>query len=82
MPKKLFDWKMKGEVLVAKDDRTHPQIFPLFNRLVTEDLIRHFAEAMDDPNHLYRDLRYGRFTRWGGIMAPPTFDLALGQSGV
>jgi acyl dehydratase len=74
------DEKLKGKVLIVKDDRTHPHIFPLFNRLVTEDLIRHYAEAMGDPNPLWRDSMYAKFTRWGGIIAPPTFNFALGQS--
>ncbi len=53
--------------------------FPLFNRLVTEDLIRHFAEAMGNPDPLYRDPMYAKNTRWGGIIAPPMFDFGLGQ---
>jgi len=45
----------------------------LENSLVTEDLIRHFADASGDRNPLWRDPEYARKTRWGGIIAPPTF---------
>jgi acyl dehydratase len=35
--------------------------------------IRLFAEAIGDPNPLYWDEEYARGTRWGGVIAPPTF---------
>jgi acyl dehydratase len=35
--------------------------------------IRLFADAIGDPDPLYRDQEYARRTRWGGIIAPPTF---------
>lgn len=44
------------------------------NKLVTEDLIRHYADAIGDPNPLWRDPSYAASTRWGGIIAPPTFE--------
>jgi acyl dehydratase len=47
------------------------------NRIVTEDLIRQWAYAMGDPNPLWRDPSYARSTRWGGIIAPPTFESAI-----
>ena len=47
------------------------------NRTVTEDLIRHFASAMGDPNPLWRNPNYARGTRWGGIIAPPTFESCI-----
>ncbi len=43
------------------------------NTLVTEDLIRHYADATGDTNPLWRSQEYGRTTRWGGIIAPPRF---------
>lgn len=43
------------------------------NRVVTEDLIRNYANAVGDPNPLWRDPGYARGTRWGGIIAPPVF---------
>jgi acyl dehydratase len=50
------------------------------HRFVTEDLIRHFAYAVGDPNPLWRDPDYARGTRWGGIIAPPVFDCCIASS--
>jgi len=52
------------------------------NKLVTEDLIRHYADAIGDPNPLWRDPTYAAGTRWGGIIAPPTYEscIAYGSS--
>lgn len=47
------------------------------HKVVTEDLIRHFAYAMGDPNPLWRDPAYAAGTRWGGIIAPPTFNTCI-----
>ena len=35
--------------------------------------IQRFAEAIGDPNPLYQDEAAARKTRYGGIIAPPTF---------
>jgi acyl dehydratase len=51
--------------------------FGINHRVVTEDLIRHFANAMGDPNPLWRDPDYARGTRWGGIIAPPIFEFCI-----
>jgi acyl dehydratase len=47
------------------------------NKLVTEDLIRHYADAIGDPNPIWRDPSYAEGTRWGGIIAPPTFESCI-----
>ena len=54
----------------------------LNNRLVTEDLIRHYADAVGDPNPIWRDPSYANSTRWGGFIAPPTYEscIAYGSS--
>ena len=39
--------------------------------------IRRFAEAIGDPNPLYTDEKYARKTKYGTIIAPPTFVTAL-----
>lgn len=54
----------------------------ILNRLVTEDLIRHYADAIGDPSPFWRDRSYAAATRWGGIIAPPTFEscIAFGSS--
>lgn len=44
------------------------------NKLVTEDLIRHYADAVGDPNPIWRNPTYSAGTRWGGIIGPPTFE--------
>jgi acyl dehydratase len=35
--------------------------------------IRRFVEATTDENPLWRDEKYAKKTRWGGIIAPPAF---------
>lgn len=49
----------------------------ILNKLCTEDLIRHYADAIGDPNPLWRDPSYAQSTRWGGIIAPPTFESCI-----
>lgn len=39
---------------------------------VNIDAIRHFAEGLGDRNPLWRDPEYGKHTRWGATLAPPT----------
>lgn len=50
--------------------------------VVTADLIRHYADAIGDPNLFWRDPSYVKSTRWGGFIAPPTFEtcIAFGSS--
>ncbi|MFC4769000.1 MaoC family dehydratase N-terminal domain-containing protein [Effusibacillus consociatus] len=40
---------------------------------VEKGAIRKFADAIGDPNPLYRDEEYAKTTRFGRIVAPPTF---------
>ena len=40
---------------------------------IEKGAIRRFAEAIGDPNPLYRDEAYARQSRYRGIIAPPTF---------
>lgn len=49
------------------------------NRYVTTDIIRRFAYAIGDPNPLWSDPNYAINTRWGSIIAPPTFEINFGQ---
>lgn len=44
---------------------------------IDKSLIRKFAIAIGDPNPLYCDEAHARTTRFGGIVAPPTFVSAL-----
>jgi acyl dehydratase len=40
---------------------------------VERGAIRRFADAIDDPNPLYRDVEYARNSKYGTIMAPTGF---------
>ncbi len=40
---------------------------------VEEGMIRRFAEAIGDPNPLYRDREFATRSPFGGIVTPPTF---------
>ena len=46
-------------------------------KYITEDLIRHYADACGDPNPIWRDPTYAAGTRWGGIIAPPIFETCI-----
>lgn len=52
------------------------------NRVATEDLIRHYCDAYGDTNPLFRHLDYARKSRYGGIIAPPTFLTCITPSAV
>lgn len=43
--------------------------------------IRRFAEAIGDTNPLYVDGKYASETPYGGMIAPPTFPIAVGVDG-
>ncbi len=43
------------------------------NHEVTPDGIRHFVNGYGDDNPLYCDPEYAETTRWGTLIAPPTF---------
>jgi acyl dehydratase len=50
-----------------------------FNRVVSEDAIRHFAFGfVADENPLWHEPDYGETTRWRGQIAPPLFLTTLG----
>lgn len=40
---------------------------------VEKGMIQRFVEAIDDDNPLWRDERYAKGTKFGEIIAPPTF---------
>ncbi len=44
-----------------------------FNQECTRDNLRHLAQGNGDLNPLYYDEEYANKTRWGGVIAPPTF---------
>ena len=45
---------------------------------IERGMIRRFVLAIDDPNPLWQDEEYARQSRYGGIIAPPTFVLTVG----
>jgi len=49
------------------------------NYEVTWDGVRHFALGFGDSNPLWCDPEYGKSTRWGGLIAPPTFLYTMGE---
>jgi acyl dehydratase len=44
-----------------------------FNTQVTRDSIRHFVDGVGDINPLFRDKPYALNTKYGRLIAPPTF---------
>jgi acyl dehydratase len=44
-----------------------------WNTTVSNDTIWHFAMGLGDDNPLFNDPEYARGTRWGGLIAPPTY---------
>ena len=49
------------------------------NLEVSWDGSRHFAYGYGDDNPLYCDPEYATGTRWGGLIAPPTFLYTMGE---
>lgn len=54
---------------------------PEFTFEVEKRHIRQFAQAIGDSNPLYVDEEYAAGTPYGGIIAPPTFPIAIGAEG-
>lgn len=54
------------------------QLFARNNTEASYDNIRRFAEGIGDDNPLWIDGEYARETRWGGIIAPPSFVRTFG----
>lgn len=48
------------------------RVTPPFYREINGDASRHFSHAIGDDNPLWCDPDYGRGTRWGGQLAPPS----------
>lgn len=56
-----------------------PQHNPPHNYEVTWDSVRHFAYGYGDDNPLFCDPGYAAATRWGTLIAPPTFQYTMGE---
>jgi acyl dehydratase len=61
------------EEAVAEGQRYVGMAGTAHSRVIEAGAIRRFVEALGDSNPLYVDPEYARQTRWGGIIAPPTF---------
>lgn len=44
-----------------------------FNTLASQDAIRHFVDGVGDVNFLFRDEEYAKTTRYGCLVAPPSW---------
>jgi acyl dehydratase len=47
--------------------------YPPFVYEIEKVKIKEMAEAMEDPNPLYHDDKFASSTKYGGLIAPPTF---------
>lgn len=56
--------------------------YPVFHRVVTEDLMLNWAIAVDYFNPLWRDENYARNTRWGGLIAAPFYEYVVSHANV
>ena len=57
----------------AMDENAQGRTFPPYECLIERGRIREFADALEDPNPIYRDPEYAASTPLGGVPAPPTF---------
>jgi len=45
----------------------------VFNEQATKDAIKRFVDGIGEPNPLWRDMEYAKKTRYGTIVAPPSW---------
>ncbi|MBV9995373.1 MAG: MaoC family dehydratase N-terminal domain-containing protein [Caulobacteraceae bacterium] len=50
-----------------------------FNRVSSEDTIRHYVNGGGDDNPLFCDPEQAKTTRWGGVIAPITYLNTMGE---
>ncbi len=81
--KMLEQWSAsEQEVGWLGDDPVPGKIsHPVTYRVATKALILNRADAIQDPNPLWRDEKYASQTRWGSIIAPPFFELVISFQG-
>jgi acyl dehydratase len=72
---KLGDGRITDEGLAKLRSLTGTKlrITQKFNGLASREAIRNFANGIGDPNPLWLDLAYARKTRYGRIVAPPSW---------
>ena len=67
------DSLITGELRSKIGKESTPKVYE-----IEKGMIRRFVLAIDDPNPLWQDEGYAGKSRYGGIIAPPTFVLAIG----
>ena len=55
------------------DMNAEGKVFPPYEFLIERGKIREFADALEDPNPIYRNPKYAAESSLGKILAPPTF---------
>jgi acyl dehydratase len=73
---------LTGEAIEQSRQRLgipQPQHNPPHNYEVTWDGVRHFAFGYGDDNPLYCDPAHAAASRWGRLIAPPTFLYTMGE---
>jgi acyl dehydratase len=76
---KFLDLMKKHVGTVTFLSLEHPNVFGRGIEVASRDAIRHFANGIGDINPLWRSVDLARNSRYGGIIAPPTFLLAVAQ---
>ncbi len=71
MAGKIVDEEAKKQIGTASESQVHE---------IERGAIRRFAEAIGDPNPVFNDEQQARKTRFGGMIAPPTFCRSLGAA--
>jgi acyl dehydratase len=71
----ISEWKERVDIAGwVGEEPTKEVPYPVFSRVATQHLILSMANTFDYSNPLWRDEKYARNTRWGGIIAPPLFE--------
>ena len=75
--------KITPEAIKAAENMIGMQLRPEgpYMQDATEDTLRNWCNGIGDLNPLYRDLEYGRLSRYGSIVAHPNFPMAFGWIG-
>jgi acyl dehydratase len=68
--------KFTPEVQARRRERANKPFYPrdiYFNTQASKDGIRHYVNGMGDMNPLFRDEKYAKRTKYGSIIAPPSY---------
>lgn len=70
------------EIEKAREFIGKPLRLPQYNHEATLDTIRHYAFGVGDDNPLWCDVEYARKSRYGTLVAPPTFYYSIFSAGI